>query len=47
MDVSVYDYDKKTNAYKNKQGRVYRFKQFMRKINADTKLSKNDLFHVK
>jgi transposase len=47
VDMSTYDYDKKTNIYKDKQGRKYHFKQFMRKIDKNTKLKKNDSFNVK
>lgn len=47
VDISAYEYDKKTNTYKDNQGRKYHFKQFMRKIDQDTKPNRNDSFKVK
>jgi len=47
VDILSYDYDKKTNTYKDKQGRRYYFKQFMKKIDQDTKPNRNDSFKAK
>jgi hypothetical protein len=47
VDISSYTYDKKTNSYKDQQGRKYHFKQFMGEIDKDIKPNTKASFRVK
>lgn len=47
VEPSSYDYNKKTNVYKDQQGREYHFKQFMKRIDKNIKPQRKDSFEVK